>query len=458
MKKYYNYYLFFIVIFTLSIKWALSISEFGFSLNSLLLFNLEDTQYFPIVYSLSDFNISPTYLESLNSKKIIGFPILGIVIHALLFKFIGIYSFIVLEYFFQFIFLIILYKLFTKVFNDYKKSFYFIICLMILLLLIGNFYQLEQVMFFDNLYSLFNSNLGTRFPRPLITGIFIFWFIYCILDFEKQLEKNFDKTYIIKISIILSLILNTFFYYFIIFLILLTGIILSNFRKKIISKSIFKRFILFLTVSLFFILPFVLQQIYLEPDYANRIGLINLDNSQKNYLIIYFLKKILSFKFLLIFLVSLLLFYFFNKNKRRDLKKINIFFYLILSSILAPIIFVVFSPSIVSIYHLVDIIIFNLIFYMSICFYSIIYEFIKEIKIPKYIMIDRIVFVPLLVLIILNYTYESKKFDKKKRLIKESIKIEKFLENKKIHNTKLKLFTNDRIAANIWLLKKIITF
>lgn len=454
MNKYYNYYLLFIVIFTLSIKWVLSISEFGFSPNSLLLFNLEDTQYFPIVYSLSDFNIAPTYLESLNSNKIIGFPILGIITHALLFKFIGIYSFIILEYFFQLIFLVVIYKLFIKVFSDYKKSFYFIIYLMILSSLTANFYQFEQTMFFENLYSLFSNNLGTRFPRPLITGILIFLFIFYILDFQKQLEKNFDKIYIIKISIILSLILNTFFYYFIIFSILLIGIILRNYSKKILTKIIFKRFFLFLFTFLFFILPFILQQIYLEPDYANRIGLINLDNFQKYHLITYFLQKIFSFKFLPIFLVSLLLFYFLNKDKKKDYKKMNTFFYLILSSILSPIIFVVLSPSIISIYHLVDIILFNLVFYLLIGFFSIIYEFIKETKFSKYLINDQVIFVPMLILVILNCVYESKKFNQKKRFIKESIKIEKFLENKEIHNTKLKLFTNDRIAANIWLLKK----
>ena len=116
LKKKYYLYLLVSVIFTLSIKWVLSISEFGSNLNTLLLFNLKDTQYFPIVYSLSEYDFYPTYLENLRAENAIGFPILGAVVHALFYKIFGIYSFILLEYFFQIIFLIILLKVFNLVF------------------------------------------------------------------------------------------------------------------------------------------------------------------------------------------------------------------------------------------------------------------------------------------------------------------------------------------------------
>ena len=130
MQQSYNNYLFFITILSLSIKWILAVIEFGFNLDTFLLFNLEDTQYFPIVYSLSDFNISPSFLEDVNPDKVIGFPILGIIIHALFFKFVGIYSFIILEYIFQIIFLIVTFKLFVKIFDDYDKAFFLLICLL----------------------------------------------------------------------------------------------------------------------------------------------------------------------------------------------------------------------------------------------------------------------------------------------------------------------------------------
>ena len=97
LKKNYYLYLIFVSLFTLSIKWVLPILEGEINLNSLVLFNLEDTQYFPIIYSLSEFNFAPTYIDIIDSKKIIGFPLLGALTHSVFFKFIGIYAFIFLE-------------------------------------------------------------------------------------------------------------------------------------------------------------------------------------------------------------------------------------------------------------------------------------------------------------------------------------------------------------------------
>ena len=174
MKQSYNNYLFFITILSLSIKWILAVIEFGFNLDTFLLFNLEDTQYFPIVYSLSDFNISPSFLEDVNPDKVIGFPILGIIIHALFFKFVGIYSFIILEYIFQIIFLIVTFKLFSKIFDDYDKAFFLLICLLLIYSLTGILHQFQPNIFINNIFYLFENNLGTRFPRPLVTGILVF--------------------------------------------------------------------------------------------------------------------------------------------------------------------------------------------------------------------------------------------------------------------------------------------
>ncbi len=125
------------MFFSLSIKWILSILNFELNINSLSLFNLEDTQYFPIVYSLADFNFSPTYLDNVYADKIIGFPLIGASLHSIFFSFMGIYSFMVLEYLFQIIFLIILFKFCLMIFKDHRKSFYFFIFLMLLYSIFG---------------------------------------------------------------------------------------------------------------------------------------------------------------------------------------------------------------------------------------------------------------------------------------------------------------------------------
>ena len=453
MKKKYYLYLSFIALFTLSIKWVLPILEGEINLNSLVLFNLEDTQYFPIIYSLSEFNFAPTYIDIIDSKKIIGFPFLGALIHSVFFKFIGIYAFIFLEYIFQIIFLIILFKVILNIFEeDYKKSFYFLIYLLLANSLLGVFSIYLDSNIFKNLYHLFDNNFGTRYPRPLITGILIFLALYLILDFKKQLFKSFENIYVIKISIVLGLLLNTFFYYFVIFSFLLSIIFLTNINKNIFLKILLKRLSLFVLVFLIFVTPFVLQNIYSEPDYSIRIGLIEISNEKRFFLLTYLLKKLLSFEFFPFLLFAFLSFYYTNNYSRKYVKKLNIFFYLIISSILSTIIFISLSPSIISVYHFADIILFSLALYFSLILFTATYEFINTKKFSNILFSDSAIIVFFVIFLLFDGLYSIKEHEKKKELIKEADKLEFFLVDEGLNNTNLKLFTNDRIASNFWLL------
>ena len=453
MKKKYYLYLSFIALFTLSIKWVLPILEGEINLNSLVLFNLEDTQYFPIIYSLSEFNFAPTYIDIIDSKKIIGFPLLGALIHSVFFKFIGIYAFIFLEYIFQIIFLIILFKVILNIFEeDYKKSSYFLIYLLLANSLLGVFSIYLDSNIFKNLYHLFDNNFGTRYPRPLITGILIFLALYLILDFKKQLFKSFENIYVIKISIVLGLLLNTFFYYFVIFSFLLSIIFLTNINKNIFLKILLKRLSLFVLVFLIFVTPFVLQNIYSEPDYSIRIGLIEISNEKRFFLLTYLLKKLLSFEFFPFLLFAFLSFYYTNNYSRKYVKKLNIFFYLIISSILSTIIFISLSPSIISVYHFADIILFSLALYFSLILFTATYEFINTKKFSNILFSDSAIIVFFVIFLLFDGLYSIKEHEKKKELIKEADKLEIFLVDEGLNNTNLKLFTNDRIASNFWLL------
>jgi len=453
LKKKYYLYLSFIALFTLSIKWVLPILEGEINLNSLVLFNLEDTQYFPIIYSLSEFNFAPTYIDIIDSKKIIGFPLLGALIHSVFFKFIGIYAFIFLEYIFQIIFLIILFKVILNIFEeDYKKSFYFLIYLLLANSLLGVFSIYLDSNIFKNLYHLFDNNFGTRYPRPLITGILIFLALYLILDFKKQLFKSFENIYVIKISIVLGLLLNTFFYYFVIFSFLLSIIFLTNINKNIFLKILLKRLSLFVLVFLIFVTPFVLQNIYSEPDYSIRIGLIEISNEKRFFLLTYLLKKLLSFEFFPFLLFAFLSFYYTNNYSRKYVKKLNIFFYLIISSILSTIIFISLSPSIISVYHFADIILFSLALYFSLILFTATYEFINTKKFSNILFSDSAIIVFFVIFLLFDGLYSIKEHEKKKELIKEADKLEFFLVDEGLNNTNLKLFTNDRIASNFWLL------
>ena len=452
MKKHYYLYLIFVSLFTLSIKWVLPILEGEINLNSLVLFNLEDTQYFPIIYSLSEFNFAPTYIDIIDSKKIIGFPLLGALIHSVFFKFIGIYAFIFLEYIFQIIFLIILFKVILKIFEDYKKSFYFLICLLLAYSLLGVFSIYLDSNIFKNLYHLFDNNFGTRYPRPLITGILIFLALYLVLDFKKQLFKSFENTYVIKISIVLGLLLNTFFYYFIIFSFLLSIIFLTNINKKIFSKILFKKLSLFVAFFLIFMIPFVFQNIYSEPDYSIRIGLIEISNEKRFFLVTYLLKKLLGLEFFSFLLVACLSFYYSNNYLRKYTEKLNTFFYLVISSILSTITFISLSPGIISIYHFADIILFSLVLYFLLIFFTATYQFLNITKFFNIFFSQKAMIIFIFIFLMLDGLYVASNFKEKKELIKEAAMLENFLVDKNIKNTNLKLFSNDRIASNLWLL------
>ena len=76
-------YLLLISIIPIFFKWVISIYYFGFGINSLSLFNLQDIQYFPIIYSISELNFSPSYINNLDVDKIIGYPFLGLIFHSL---------------------------------------------------------------------------------------------------------------------------------------------------------------------------------------------------------------------------------------------------------------------------------------------------------------------------------------------------------------------------------------
>jgi len=440
------------VFFSLSIKWILSILNFELNINSLSLFNLEDTQYFPIVYSLADFNFSPTYLDNVYADKIIGFPLIGASLHSIFFSFMGIYSFMVLEYLFQIIFLIILFKFCLMIFKDHRKSFYFFIFLMLLYSIFGIITIYQDSTTFENLYYLFKNNFGTRYPRPLITGVLIFLGLYFILDFKNQLHQSFDSSYVAKTSIILGLLLNTFFYYFIIFSVLLFIVFCTSFSKKIFSKIVFKKAILFLIILSVFIIPFIFQNIYSEIDYSTRIGVIEINNDKRYFVITYLLKKLVSINFFPFLCLSLLSFYYSNKYLKKDSEMLNIFFYFIISSILSTIVFISFSPSVISIYHFVDIILFSFVLYPMLIFFTVIYEFLKKTKFSKILINDKVIIALTAIFLMLDGFYAVNDFSKKKESIKEAIKLENFLDDKKLHNTKLKLFSNDRIASNFWLL------
>ena len=443
-----------LVVSTLFPKWIISKIYFDNSILVDTIFNIQDIQYFPIVVSFSEFIFNPSYFEDFYQPKILTFPIYGILLHFLFFKIFGIYTFFILELILQFFFLIVFIKVINKIFNDLNFSLF--ICFLIFLSIstLATILTYENVNYFKHLYNLLNENFGTRFPRPLFTGIIYFYFFYKLFYFDKNIEK-INLKYFFLLSFLLSVFLNSFFYYFFNFSILVFFLLLKKLRINIFKFIIEnKNKIFLLLVSfLFFSFPFIIQIYFGENDYSERIGVIQIDLNQKIYLLKYYLFNLLRLEFLFLITAIITIHIYLNKyflTFKKQIFKLNIFFYFLLISIISPLIFFIISTKIVSIYHFLGILIFSMIFYLiiSICF--IIYNTFNLKKKLK----DNSFFKLILILIIFFLNLNVERLNKEKNFdqVKGIQNIHEFIENNNLINSNKKLFTNDLKIMNLWLL------
>jgi len=460
MKEIKNtHILFLFIFFSIFSKWIVLNIFYENHIFSNVIISLQDIQYFPLIISISNLDFSPTYLDLIQNSKIISFPMYGILIHSLLYKAFGIYSFIFLEFFFKLIFFFIFYLCSNKIFENKNKSLLFSILILFLILLLefihiklspnGNYY------FYVNLIkNNLLENLGNRMPRPLITGIFYFSFFLLLFRLKEELKEKINLNYFLLTFFLLSMFLNSFFYHFINFYIFYLFLIFFYLKKnffKFIKKNYKKIIILFFSF-LIFISPFIIQLLLGQNDYSNRIGVIEINFEQKKNLVKYYLLSLIRKEFLFLILPCLLIHFilnFLNSKKIQQIKKINMFFYFILISMISPIIFFLFSPFIISIYHFLTIIIFGCLFYILLTLFYIFYD------LNNFFDKKKIGFVVLLFFYILgNFFYYKENFTSPKTLVKinELNKVQEFLIKENLKNTNLKLFTNDLSIMNLWLL------
>jgi len=277
-----------------------------------------------------------------------------------------------------------------------------------------------------------------------------------MMFFEEKIKNKLNYNYVLKIAIFLGLLANSFIFLFIHSFIFLLIFLIKSSGTKLIEwiKFNYKKIFYFIFLLAFFLLPIVFQNLYGENDYSSRAGLISIGLEKKLFLIKYYLVNLLRFEFLILFLLILVLNWYLNKKDFSNLntKKINIFFLLTISSIFSPLIFFIFSPKIISIFHFLNIMLFSFIFYIILSLFYILYFLLKKFdtknyhsnKIP-YIILSIIcvfIFVPL----------ELNSFLKNKDQRIEINELHKFFNKNNLKNTNSKLFTNDLLTMNLWLL------
>ena len=331
-----------ISIFLFSIKWILSFYFFKENLSVKIIFESvsDGHYYYPLIKYLAFFEFNNSFDPNIDNLKVIPLPIAGIFIHSIFFKIFGFMAFIVMELFAIFIFLIIFYKIFSYFFSENES--------IVLSLLLFTIPSILAILNIENLpyINLLEKNFYyTRIPRPMISSLYLFSFLYLLVSMEKG--EIFTKKKFILLGIILGFTVSSFYYFFIIEVITFLFFLIYKFRFKIIKELFhnYKYFLISIFIFLIAISPFIINLFYHESDVTERMGTFTLTIEKKTKLIDYYFSQYFELKFLLTLLLSILFVCFSNKKKINNVKLINIFFIIFLSTIVSPVFFALISPQ-----------------------------------------------------------------------------------------------------------------
>ena len=350
-----------IVIFCISfffffIKWYLSFyfySDEGLLIkvineSSSTFFTGDSYTYFHYIKSLADLNFDSLYDKDLKSNYYLLVPYGSIVFHSFFYKLIGNVSFIFLELVAIFLFITIFYSIFRLI--NLSKN------MAVLLAVI--FYTMPDFLYFFNNFNI--AELGTfsgnffnlRFPRPFVSNILFFTFILILL--KSHIEQNlFANKNLLSLSLIFGMTLSSFFFLFLTEAITFIFYLLIFYKKDIFTviKSNLKKIIYSIFLFLLITLPFFFLINYTNPDYSERMGIIEISSTDKIFLIKHYLYKLFRLKLILVYLTLIISYLFMKKFNKENLKFIFIFYLLFISSIIAPFAFILLSNKIAFLYH-----------------------------------------------------------------------------------------------------------
>jgi len=438
-QKNYIYLLIFTLLF-FSSKWITTFFfEFNENFLTKIIFDTSDIQYYPVVLSVSKLNFSPSFLQDLSSEKILQFPLSSIIIYSFFYKLFGIYSFIILEFLFKFFLIYVLFKILTKLEIDHNLALVAIFVVFLVTTTLNIFDEFYSIKFISLLGNLFKENFGFRFPRPLVTAPFLFLTLFLLIDFGKKISEKINYKYFFSLSILLGFLLNGFFYYFLIIITEIVIIYILYFRKNFflsIKRNLDKIILLSLLI-LIATLPLLFQFYYGEKDYGIRLGLVEPNITQRVILVKHFIFALIRpAVLLLLFFCLLLKIYSVKKNT------LDIFFYFFISSILTTLIFILFSPKIISLHHLINIIIFGGVLYILLCLLNFVNNQIK--------FDNKFCFIIATISIISFFSNQTIILNKQQR--NQFNQVVNFMRNNNYDHTSLKLYTNSIKVQNLWLL------
>jgi len=441
-----------IFIFLISISlvlcnWILSYNYFPYEDVNLRSINeFYDYSYFPLIKTFANLNFQPAFSETIHNSNYISFPILSLITNILFFKIFGSYSFIILEIICVFIFLVIFNLIFTLSGFKFKFSLFCSLLLFILPEIISDlsFFEIEYInKISTNFYTFYNL----RIPRPLITNLFLFFFLYQLTKFYYL--KIRDLKIFITIGIILGISLNTFFYFFIFELVLIFIIYIDLFKKNIfiyLSNFIKFHLITLLVVSIFAFIYFF-QILNSEPDYIQRMGVFEVNFEKKIILIKYFINFITRYEFILLFFLNTFIFIKFNNDK------IKIFYYFFISTVVSTIIFLIISNKTIDYYHFFNWIITSGLLYFSLSIFLFFNNLLNN-KNSFFFKDYNFIIIIILMVSYFNISYNKNSFfdqkqDLKRKNLNELVNFISSSENLSIRNLEILTFNYE---LSVWLI------
>ena len=306
---------------------------------------IDDWQYYTFIYNLSNLNFSPIYDPTIEYSKFLSFPIYSIIYHAIFLKIFDIYGFIIVSFFTIFIFFYLLITFFQNVgLNIFYSA--LITAIIFCIANLVNYFDLN-IQYISAIGELY----GQRIPRPSITHLYFFLFLTLLIKIEIPNQLNIKK--LIILGAIFALMFGSLYYYLaisvIIFLIYYFYILFQ--KNKFITITVLKNFLILGIFFIFFSIPLVIILVKSEPDFLVRVGLVNLDLNKKKILISHFFSKIADIKFLLIFTIITIINLYLNFKTKYKKSVVNLLYFVFLGSFVAPILFIIASPTISEIYH-----------------------------------------------------------------------------------------------------------
>ena len=111
-----KYILFILPLILFLNKWIISYIIFPNEfLITKILFDTPDNQYYPIIKSLADLNFYPSYNDKIQAENVFTFPYGSILIHSIIYKFLGNISIIFSEFIFLFLYFVVIFKVFKHI-------------------------------------------------------------------------------------------------------------------------------------------------------------------------------------------------------------------------------------------------------------------------------------------------------------------------------------------------------